>query len=400
MRGFCIIPSHDGSYIVIGDVNSRGYDGSVIKIDDNGNLIWNKQYGSIYFDQLVSGQATNDGGYILVGTRKTSSGSYYYGWLLKIDADGNKRWEITEEAGSSDNFFTGIKQTSDGGYALLGWTKIKSDNSNSRVCLYKRDFAGKLISSHAFGDYQSTNSTTGSIIIESDGFVFLYSGMRRFYFDQNIRLVKTDLLGSQIGEEKCFGGTGEESDVSLLKDKNGGYIILGNTSSSQYSTGNRDAWLIKTDLNGNLEWEEAFGGAGMESSYGMIQDNDGNYVIVGTRNFQDFWCLVFTPKSTGVNYHLYKSPMTYQLLQNYPNPFNPVTAIEYQLPKDSYVSLKIFNMNGELVKICLEGKQSSGYHNIQWDGRDENGNSVPAGVYLYRLKSDGFSQSNKMILIR
>jgi flagellar hook assembly protein FlgD len=57
-------------------------------------------------------------------------------------------------------------------------------------------------------------------------------------------------------------------------------------------------------------------------------------------------------------------------------------------------------MNGELVKICLEGKQSSGYHNIQWDGRDENGNSVPAGVYLYRLKSDGFSQSNKMILIR
>jgi hypothetical protein len=93
-------------------------------------------------------------------------------------------------------------------------------------------------------------------------------------------------------------------------------------------------------------------------------------------------------------------PDKYQLAQNYPNPFNPVTAINYQLPKDSNVILRIFNINGQLVKTLIEEKQSAGYYKIQWDSRDENGNSVVGGLYLYQLKAEGFSQSYKMVLIR
>jgi hypothetical protein len=93
-------------------------------------------------------------------------------------------------------------------------------------------------------------------------------------------------------------------------------------------------------------------------------------------------------------------PDKYLLAQNYPNPFNPATTIEYQLPKDTQVTLRIFNITGELVETLIEEKQSAGYHQIQWDGRDENGSSVAGGVYLYLLKADDFSQSNKMVLIR
>ena len=107
--------------------------------------------------------------------------------------------------------------------------------------------------------------------------------------------------------------------------------------------------------------------------------------------------------SSGTSVHSQKEfllPDKYHLAQNYPNPFNPATTIEYQLPKDTHVTLRIFNIAGELVKILIEEKQSAGYHKIQWDGRDENGNSVAGGLYLYYLKADGFSHSNKMVLIR
>jgi hypothetical protein len=93
-------------------------------------------------------------------------------------------------------------------------------------------------------------------------------------------------------------------------------------------------------------------------------------------------------------------PKQYCLKQNYPNPFNPSTNIEYQLPKDSYVTLRVFNIKGELVKTCIEEKQSTGYYKIQWSGRDENDNSVVGGLYIYQLKAADFSQSNKMVLIK
>jgi hypothetical protein len=107
--------------------------------------------------------------------------------------------------------------------------------------------------------------------------------------------------------------------------------------------------------------------------------------------------------SSGTSVHSQEEsalPHNYHLGQNYPNPFNPVTTIEYQLPKDTYVTLRIFNITGELVKTIKNERQSAGYYKIQWNGRDENGKSIAGGLYLYHLKADGFSQSNKMILIR
>lgn len=93
-------------------------------------------------------------------------------------------------------------------------------------------------------------------------------------------------------------------------------------------------------------------------------------------------------------------PREFGIYQNYPNPFNPLTTIEYHLPKDTYVTLRIFNIRGELVKTLKDERQSVGYYKIQWDGSDENGNPVSAGLYLYHLKADGFVQLKKMVLIR
>jgi hypothetical protein len=93
-------------------------------------------------------------------------------------------------------------------------------------------------------------------------------------------------------------------------------------------------------------------------------------------------------------------PIAFQLFQNYPNPFNPNTTISYQLSEVSKVQLTIFNLTGQYVKTLLRTQQSSGNYQVEWDGRDENGNQVASGVYLYRIRANNFMDVKKMILMK
>jgi len=90
----------------------------------------------------------------------------------------------------------------------------------------------------------------------------------------------------------------------------------------------------------------------------------------------------------------------YKLFQNYPNPFNPSTIISYQLPKYSFVKVSIFNVLGKEVKTLVSRNQGKGRYQITWDGTDESGNKVATGIYLYRIKSDNFIATKKMILLK
>ena len=88
------------------------------------------------------------------------------------------------------------------------------------------------------------------------------------------------------------------------------------------------------------------------------------------------------------------------LLNNYPNPFNSTTFISFSLQKDSYITLSIFNVKGEFIKILLNDHKLAGAHNIIWDGKDDNNNSVSTGIYFYKLKSEHNNITRKMILLR
>jgi len=88
------------------------------------------------------------------------------------------------------------------------------------------------------------------------------------------------------------------------------------------------------------------------------------------------------------------------LLNNYPNPFNSTTNINFSLHKDSYVTLSIFNLKGEIVNILLNEQKSMGDYNIIWDGKDDNNNSVNTGIYFYKLKSEHNNIARRMILLR
>jgi len=94
-------------------------------------------------------------------------------------------------------------------------------------------------------------------------------------------------------------------------------------------------------------------------------------------------------------------PTGFVLEQNYPNPFNPETTINYQLPNENWVTLRVYDFLGREVKTLVNARQAAGNYTVRWDGTDDNENRVSSGVYLYRLKSGTqFEQIRKMILLR
>jgi hypothetical protein len=93
-------------------------------------------------------------------------------------------------------------------------------------------------------------------------------------------------------------------------------------------------------------------------------------------------------------------PTEFRLEQNYPNPFNPETTIRYQLAKRANVVLEVYNMLGQRVRALVEHEQTAGVHTVMWDGHNEAGHEVAAGVYLYRLRAGEFVATRKLALIR
>jgi flagellar hook assembly protein FlgD len=93
-------------------------------------------------------------------------------------------------------------------------------------------------------------------------------------------------------------------------------------------------------------------------------------------------------------------PSEFKLHQNYPNPFNPTTKIKYELPKESFVSINIYDLKGAKIKSLVNSKQSAGYKEILWNGLNSSGSKLPAGLYFLTIQTEEYYNSKKMILLK
>jgi hypothetical protein len=93
-------------------------------------------------------------------------------------------------------------------------------------------------------------------------------------------------------------------------------------------------------------------------------------------------------------------PTAFELAQNYPNPFNPSTVIRYSVANPAEVKLAVFNLLGQRIRLLFEGRREAGTFSIQWDGRNDKGEQVAAGIYFLRLDSERATLSRKMLLVR
>ncbi len=226
-RAYSIAPSADGKYVVGGNtysLDSHNYYSWLIKIDLFGKEEWHKEFSEFGNDLIFSVTNTSNQGYIAAGYTSLDSDTLENEvWLIKIDAQGNLQWNRTYGVAGNDKAFSVI-QTSDGGYVFTGYTASLGDN---------------------FGDFW---------------------------------LVKVDAQGNLVWS-KTYGGAGTEGAYCVIQAKDGGYAIAGQTNT--FGNGANDAWLIKTDASGKIEWNQTYGGIADDGVYSLIQTSDGNYVAAG-----------------------------------------------------------------------------------------------------------------------
>jgi hypothetical protein len=105
--------------------------------------------------------------------------------------------------------------------------------------------------------------------------------------------------------------------------------------------------------------------------------------------------ITVTENPIGIHGSSTEVPLSFELYQNYPNPFNPVTKIEYAVSIPGEVSISVYDMLGRIVKNLVNGFKNSGYYSVDFEG-----NSIPSGIYFYKMSANGFTKTNKMILIK
>ena len=287
-RGESVLQASDGGYVIAGYTYGPGtsYDVLLIKTDSNGNEQWNKTFhGPVYLgdDKGYSVNQTSDGGYIITGS--SWNAPFNAVWLIKTDSNGNEQWNtrFTGPAGY-DGESRSVRQTSDGGYIIAGRTRdsIFLVGFFDNVWLIKTDSNGNEEWNKVFVVTETVVKADGGESVQqtSDG-GYIIAGYTEFYGagGSDVWLIKTDSNGNEQWN-KTFGGTGNDIGYSVQQASDGGYLIAGTTGS--YGAGSSDVWLIKTASNGIEQWNETFGGTGSESGYSLQLTSGGGCIIAGS----------------------------------------------------------------------------------------------------------------------
>ena len=396
--GCCtIIQTADGGYALAGYTESFGAGESdmwLVRTNADGDSLWSRTFGGESIDWCSSMIQTADGGYALAGVTESFDVGYGDMWLVRTDADGDSLWSRTFGGDTTDYCHSAI-QTTDGGYALVGWT-LSFGAGDYDMWLVKTDAEGDSLWSRTFGG--RNHEKCFSIIQTVDGGYALAGWTSSFGAGiVDMWLVKTNADGDSIWS-RTFGGEDFEMCNSIIQTEDGGYALAGYTRS--FGAGDHDMWLVRTDEDGDSLWSRTFGGEEWDVCNSIIQTEDGGYAIAGyTPSFGagrwDMWLVKTGPDPVSVpNVEKPAFVEEFVLLPSYPNPFNSTTSISYQIPDASHVTLRIFDISGREVTTLINGTVKAGYHQTVWNA------NAPSGIYICRMEAGGLTRSVKLVLCR
>jgi hypothetical protein len=399
----------DSGYIIAGGVTHFNNDVNVhlIKTDINGNLLWEKSIGGMEYDEGNCVRETFDGGYIIAGYTESFGAGISDVYLIKTDANGVVDWARTYggqlwEQGNS------VQQTSDSGFVLVGYKTISTSSSgaDTDVYLIKTDANGDTLWTRLYGvlegEYRDEGwsvqqTTDGGYIISAETW---HPGGIAWLVDAY--LIKTDANGDTTWTRAydIFGNW--EVPRSVWQTLDGGYIIAGYSS---FYPLNHEVLLIKIKADGDTVWTKNLGrnlgSYPYDEGWSVQQTTDGGYIVAGfSWNYpisdSDVYLIKLAPEPVKIDNRVdVPLPRSFALHQNYPNPFNPATTIEYALPEGSNIKLKVFNSLGQEVATLINGYIQAGRHKVIFDAK-----SLSSGVYYYRIEAGSFVQVHKMILMR
>jgi hypothetical protein len=135
---------------------------------------------------------------------------------------------------------------------------------------------------------------------------------------------------------------------------------------------------------------------------GRIRVTASDGLHIDSDQSDDYFGVETNPVDTGIGMPGAEDELTedFALLPNYPNPFNPTTTLAFETPAPGYVRLEIFDIMGRPIITLLDGNMAAGHHIVTWNGRNQTGDQVAGGVYLYRLTANSFQRTRSMILLK
>lgn len=406
---FSLQQTIDGGYILGGYSNSNissdktedsngDYDYWIVKVNSTGNIQWQNTIGGSGNDRLYSISETTDGGYILGGfsysdisgdKTENSNGVNDY-WVIRIDGSGNIQWQNTI-GGNFDDWLLYIKETSDEGYLLGGYSSsnISGDKSENS----KGGWDYWIVKIDSVGNIQWQKTIGGS----SDDLLFLIdkciNGGYIFggYSNSNISgdktenskgsydywIVKTDNFGNILWQ-RTIGGSGKDELYAIQQTIDGGFILGGLSNSNisgdktENNKGGDDYWIVKTDSIGNIEWQKTIGGSNNEKLYSVVKQTiNGGYIVGGytssnisgdktenSNGLNDYWIVKLSALTS------IEETVSIADLAIFPNPSNTEINISFILTDEEEIKIELYNSLGQIVKRISEEKFSPGKNQI------------------------------------
>ena len=408
----------DGGYIAAGYTTSYGAGGRdfyLVKTDSNGDTLWTGIYGGIDYDYGMGVQQTTDGGYIFTGyTNSYGAGGYDF-YLIKTDSAGDTLWTRTY-GGTETERPNEVQQTTDGGYIVAGYT-----NSFGLVLydvyLIKTDSAGDTLWTLTCGGIESDyamsvqQTTDGGYIVA--GYTYSYGAGNR-----DIYLIRYE------GQPLTITLTPHNPPIQILSG-GGNFVFDLAIENNSTDPVNFDAWTLAILPNG-IEYPLLLRPGLTLTAGGSIEREltqyippralPGNYSYVGkvgthpdvVLSDDSFPFEKLADDFGGPNHNqgwaVYGwldeaatiiSPSEYVLLSAYPNPFNPGTNLTYTLSESGIATLIVYNVLGKEIIHLADGWHQVGTYNVTFLAPD-----LPSGIYFARLKSEGSSITQKLLLIR
>jgi len=426
--GYCVAEISDG-YIAGGgifDADSQRTQRFLCKLDFNGDVVWERFYGSKGVGAIRGIDIASDGGIVATGYIHTPDIPEFQGFvfivdegdgfIMKLDDEGNVDWEQLIDAPQG----TKIRETYQG-FAVCScvWNWSQETGDQQDFCLIKTDDQGNTIWRKCYGGNKSDHLYDFDLT-KDGGYILAGHTLSYGVANWDYLLMKIDSEGNEEWH-KTFGQP-RGYDAKYIHDEaygvrqtlDGGYIIVGGSgdeylySASGHPAGPSDEWkvyLVKTDSKGNVLWQGVyppFSAGGNNGGEYIDLTNDKGYIVFVDTDTQ----APPAPNNYGfmklatdtINRLIHDEPRiikNYELLQNYPNPFNSSTIIQYSLAKTRHVEISIYNLSGHKIVTLSDQTQAAGTYNVIW-----NAHNMPSGVYFYRMKTNQFEKTKKMLLLR
>jgi len=422
-NGAYIQQTSDGGFIVLGttesnnnDVNGNhgGGDIWVIKLDSSGNISWQKCYGGTGNETGNCIKKTKDGGYIILGVTNSTNGDVTIGkpgrsfyWIIKLDQDTIITWQ-SAVAGSGYESAANIEQTTDGGYILAGnfvpdSTLAGCHPGNGEGLICKLSANGNIQWQKCLGAVGWDGITE---IMQTSDKGYIVSGYSKSMEIVNSLnhafdcwIIKLDSSGT-ITWQKNYGGSREDQAYSIKETRDGNFIFIAGTGSTDRDVKDRqansydsDCWVVKIDKNGFIIWSKSFGGKSSEVPAKIELTSDGGYVFLAATNSSDnnifthgdydFWVVKFKPETAGLE------AKSLSFFNIFPNPAEDFITIELtELITADDITVTIVDATGKKMQSQFTGEQK-----LQIDTHD-----LVQGIYLLNVNYKGQSVNNRFII--